>query len=56
MHFYFRMSFLYIWKFDYNEVAASILAQRNRLALKHYICHFLPVPWEKDIFPINVFL
>ena len=38
MLFYFRMSFLCNWnKFDYNEVAVTILTQRNLLALKHWI-------------------
>ena len=49
MLFFFRMLFLYIWnKFDYNEVAVTILTQRNLLALKHwiYVC-------EKNIFPIK---
>ena len=58
--FFFRMSFLYIWnKFFYNEVAVTILTQRNP-ALKHWIhvkqdqfIYFLPVPCEKDIFPLK---
>ena len=55
------MLFLYIWnKFDYNEVAATILTQPNLLALKLWtyvkqdqFVYFLPVPCEKDIFPIK---
>ena len=60
-HFFFRMTFLFIWnKFDYNEVAVTVLAQRNLLALKHCIyvkqdqfISFLTVPCEKEVFPIK---
>ena len=59
--FFFCMSFLYIWnKFDYNEVAVTILTQRNLLVLKHWIyvkqdqfIYFLSLPCQKAIFPIK---
>ena len=60
--FFFRMSFSYILnKFYYNEVAVTVLTQRNLLALKHWIyvkqdqfIYFLPVQCKKDIFPFKV--
>ena len=62
MFLFFCMSFLYISNklFHYNEVAVTILTQRNLLALKQCIyvkqdqfIYFLPVPCEKDVFPIK---